>query len=90
MLQKADEYCAAGDFERAIACYNLAMKDNPEDITAYIKAASLYLDMGNLSEADDLIEKALSADTTSPDAWLVKCRIDIMAGDSEAFDGDAS
>ena len=89
LLQKADEYTAAGDYEKAFACYDLAVKSDPTNATAYIKAAMLHLERGEVSAASESIEKALFIDATSPDAWLVKCRLDVAIEDVAAFDTDA-
>ena len=89
LLQKADEYAIAGDYEKAYACYDLAIKSDPTNAIAYIKAGVLHLDRGEISEAGECIEKALAIDATSPDAWLVKCRIDVVVEDVTTFESDA-
>ena len=89
LLQKADEYTAAGDYEKAFACYDLAVKSDPTNATAYIKAAMLHLERGEVSAASEGIEKALSIDATSSDAWVVKCRLDVAIEDVAAFETDA-
>lgn len=89
LLQKADGYIASEDYDKALACYDLAIKTYPKNITAYTKAAVLKLDHDEYSEAAKYAENALAIDSTSPEAWLVKCRIDIATGDTESFDSDA-
>lgn len=89
LLQKAEEYVASGDYEKAFACYDLAVKSDPENASAYIKACLLHLSRGEIADAKEYIEIALTIDATSPDGWLAKCRIDIAADDVAAFDSDA-
>ena len=89
LLQKAADYVSSEEYNKALACYDLAIKSEPDNATAYIKAGLLHLDRGNLTAAGESIEKALAADVTSPEAWLAKCRIDLAAEDTAALDADA-
>ena len=88
LLQKAEEYAAVEDYEKAFACYDLAVKSDPTNATAFIKAGILHLERGEVSAAGESIDQALSIDATSPDAWLAKCRLDLAAEDVAAFDSD--
>ena len=89
LLQKAADYVSGEDYDKAFACYDLAIKSEPNNATAYIRAGILHLERGELSDAGESIEKALAIDATSPDAWLAKCRIDIATENASAFDADA-
>ena len=82
--------CAeSGDYEKAFACYDLAAGSDPGNVTAYIRAGLLHPERGEVSEAKECAEQALAADTTSPDAWAIRCGIDAAAGDVVAFEPDA-
>ena len=89
LLQKAEEYTAGGEDDKAFACYDLAVLSDPGNTAAYIRAGLLHLHRGETQEAGECIEKALAADATSPDVWAAKCRLDVAAGDTEAFEADA-
>ena len=89
LLQKAADYVISEDYDRAFACYDLAIRCDPDNAAAYIRAGDLHLERGDFANAGESIEKALSADPFSPDAWLVKCRIDTAAGNVSAFEADA-
>ena len=89
LLQMAEDYAGQGDYDRAFACYDIAVSSEPDKAAAYINAGLLHLDRGDLAAAGESIEKALTADAASPDAWAAKCRIDIAAGDAAAFEADA-
>jgi len=82
--------CAeSGDYEKAFACYDLAAGSDPGNVTAYIRAGLLHPERGEVAEAKECAEQALAADTTSPDAWAIRCGIDAAAGDVVAFEPDA-
>ena len=44
LLRKAEDYVTAEDYEKAFACYDLAVKSAPSNAIAYIKAAALFLE----------------------------------------------
>lgn len=89
LLQKAADYVINEEYEKAFACYDLAVKSDPNNATAHIRAGLLHLERGELSEAGASIENALAVEPTSPYAWQAKCRIDLVAEDVPAFDADA-
>lgn len=89
LMQMAEEYAASGDYEKAIACYELSYKSEPDKIEAYIAAGLLHLTLGEITKANSCVDSALSVDMTSSDAWVAKCRIDLAAGDIAAFESDA-
>lgn len=45
LLQKADAYIQAEDYEKALACYQLAVNVEPDAKQGYLGAADLYLRM---------------------------------------------
>lgn len=65
LLQKAADYVGSEEFEKAFACYDLAVKNDPNNATAYIRAGLLHLDRGELSEAGASIENSCFIRTAS-------------------------
>ncbi len=88
LLQKAEEYINNEEYDKAFACYDLASKNDPGNIKAFIMAGSLHLKIGDLTEANESIENALAIDATNPDAWKVKCKLDLKNEDVSALDND--
>lgn len=88
LLEKAEEYANAGDYDKAFACYDLAIKEEPGYTAAYLRAGLLHLVNGEIPEARRCIDFALDLDSTSTDAWLIKCLIDIANEDVSALDSD--
>ena len=89
LLQKAEEYIESGDYGKAFACYDMAIKNEPEKPDAMIAEGNLYLQTGRYPEAYASAESALSLDSTIQEGWLLRCRIDIAIGDTEAFESDS-
>ncbi len=52
LIQMAEEYATSGDYEKAIACYELSYKSEPDKIEAYIAAGLLHLTLGEITEAN--------------------------------------
>lgn len=89
LLQKAEEYVGAEDYEKALACYDMAIKLDPNKPDAFIAEGNLHLNRGEYPEAYACAESALALDSTLANGWLLRCLIDIANGDAEAFDSDA-
>lgn len=89
LLGKATTYSESDDYEKAFACYELAVRMEPKKTNAYIAASNLYYKIGQLTAAMESADTALSIDPTLIDAWLMKCRIDLANNDVAAFDSDA-
>ena len=85
LLQKAADYVVSEEYDKAFACFDLAIKSEPDNAIAYIKAGLLHLERSKLSDARESIEKALAVDATSSDAWVAKCRIEISAEDVSSY-----
>ena len=88
LLQKATEYAAAGEYDKSYACCDLAIKTDSSKTEAYTVAGFLYLENGNTEQALVNAQAALAINSTLPDGWLLKCRIDMVIGDVAAFDSD--
>lgn len=89
LLQKAEEYIAAEEYGKAAACYDMAIKNDPGKPEAFIAEGNLYLLTGQYAEALAGAESALALDSTLPEGWLLRCRLDIARGDTAAFEEDA-
>lgn len=89
MLEKASDYAASGDYEKAIASYQLAQRLEPDDPDACLGEASVHLLLGDFESAAALIGTALEIDPVSEDAWYLKCLTDVLSGDMEAFEEDS-
>ncbi len=88
MMSKAQSYRESGDIERALASYRLAERGQPERPDAYLGEAGLLLELGNVSEALEIVNSVLEKDSFLPEAWVLKCRIDIASGDAAALESD--
>lgn len=89
LLQKAEEYVVSEDYEKALACYDMAIKLDQDKPDAFIAKGKFHLNRGEYPEAYACAESALALDSTLADGWLLRCLIDIASGDTEAFDSDA-
>ncbi len=63
-------YAYIGDATRAMAQYDLALKKNPNDISALIGKGELLLKLGNTAEAIALFRKATALEPQNPYAAL--------------------
>ncbi len=88
MMSKAQSYIEAGDTERALASYQLAERAQPERPDAYLGEADLLLELENNAQALEIVNTVLEKDPLLPEAWVLKCRIDIAGGDAEALESD--
>ena len=89
MLIKAQNYCSSEDYTKAIACYQLAQKLQPDQVQAFLGEADVHIILKDYDSADSLISTALEIDPVSSDAWFMKCKIDGLRYDFLAFDQDA-
>jgi len=53
----------------AMAEYNMAIKEDPEFVDAYINLGSIYFNRNNYSEAESNFKKATEIDSKNPDAF---------------------
>lgn len=88
MLEKADAFMAAEDYERAIASYQLAQRIDPEAVEGFLGEAKLRLMLEQYDLAMSAVDKALEIDPISPDGWRMKCRLDALRDDVAAFEAD--
>ena len=88
MISKAQSYREAGDTERALASYQLAERAQPERYDAYLGEADLLLKLGNHSEALEKVNTVLEKNPLVPEAWALKCKVDIAYEDALALETD--
>lgn len=88
MLGKADVFMAAEEYEKAIACYQIAQRIDPDDAEGFLGEAKIRLMLEQYDMAMSLADKALEINPVAPDGWLIKCRIDVLRGDISAFEAD--
>ena len=89
LLEKAATYAESGDYEKAFASYELAIRMEPAKADAFLADCLLHLEIGQLSYATKRADEALLIDPTLPEGWELKCRIDIAGEDVKAFESDA-
>lgn len=89
MLAKAENYYASEDYTKAIASYQLAQKLQPDNVQAFLGEANAHITLGDYSSAASVISTALEINPVSPDAWYLKCKVDILLSDIPAFEQDA-
>ena len=89
LLDKAAAYAKEGDFTKAMACYDLALRTDPERTDAYISAGQLCLDFMDHEGALSYAEQVLALRPSLPEGWLLKCRADLTAKDLEQFGKDS-
>jgi import receptor subunit TOM70 len=63
------------DYNKAINCYNKAIKENPSDPSFYSNRALCYFNMGKLHEALEDCQRALSIQPNSGKVLRKKCQI---------------
>lgn len=88
MLAKAENYLASADYPKAIASYQLARKLQPDHEQAFLGEASVHMILEDYSSAASLIDAALEKNPVSPDAWRLKCKVDVLSGDLSALEQD--
>jgi len=88
MVQKAEAYRQAGDYKKAIACFQLVQKINPESETGYLGEAGIQILQNNYASATALVDSALEKNPISQEAWKLKCKLDVLQDDIEAFETD--
>ena len=89
MLDKANTYIESGDNDKALACFQLAEKVQPDNEMAYLCESRLHIQMENYEQAESAVSIALDKNYISADAWTVKCQVDIGMKRIDAFDEDA-
>lgn len=88
LIEKAVTYTANGDTQKAIASYQLAQRVDPKKEEAFLKEAECHLNSENFSEATRCINSVLDLNPVSPDAWIMKCNIDIALDDLTSLEED--
>lgn len=89
MLQKANDYIAAEEYEKAHASYQLAQRVDAENETAYLGEEGLYLLQGDTDSALALVDIALEKQPLSANGWLLKCQIDLAKEDVSECEADS-
>ena len=74
----------AGDPEAAIAAYQEAELDDPDDPATRVLLANLYLVAGELEEADAILDGVLAAEPDNTEAVYLRALIRGAAGDTDA------
>lgn len=88
MVEKAEAYRLAGDYRKAIACYQLVQQINPESESGFLGEAEIQILQNDYASATSLIDMALEINPISQEAWQLKCKLDVLQGDIEAFESD--
>lgn len=73
-MKRADIYKKDGDFDRAVAYYQRAMKDRPDSIEPMLRIGEIYDSQGKLMEAAQSFEAASVKDSQYPEVFLVAAR----------------
>lgn len=88
LLQKAAAYEATGDYDKAFASYQLAVRVDANVPQAHVAEGLLRLKLGQGEKAILCADAALGIDPTLPHAWVLRCRSDAVLGDVEAAEND--
>lgn len=88
MLQKAQQYIVTGDFDKALACFDLAVRLDADRAQAYCDAAQMYYSHGEYGAALSLVEMALEKEPLHAASWELKCLIDLARDDAKSFGED--
>ncbi len=88
LLAQAREYAEAGDITRALACLDLAERVEPDNPQVDVFKAEIYLSAGDAENALASLDNALKKDPLSADAWLLRCRCDVVLKDTAALEQD--
>lgn len=86
MLEKAKAYMANGEYDKALASYELAQRAQPDSEEAYLGMATLYTHLGQYDDALAVINAALDIIPLSPGLWHAKCQVYILMEDVVAFE----
>ncbi|CDH49989.1 import receptor [Lichtheimia corymbifera JMRC:FSU:9682] len=58
-----------GDTEGALTCFNRSIDIDPKYVQSYIKRSSVYMEQGNVPEAFNQFDEALSISASNPDIF---------------------
>jgi tetratricopeptide (TPR) repeat protein len=86
MLEKAKAYMANGEYDKALASYELAQRAQPDSEEAYLGMAMLYTHLKKYDEALAVLDVALDIIPLSPGLWHAKCQVYILMEDVAAFE----
>ncbi len=78
-------YLYLGNYDSAIACYQIASALNPGRAELYGNIAAVYIDLGKLDKASKLLDKAIARDSTEPSFVYNRARIAQKRGDREMY-----
>ena len=78
-------YLYLGNYDSAIACYQIASALNPGRAELYGNTAAALIYLGKLDQASKLLDKAIARDSTEPSYFYNKGRIALKRGDRELY-----
>ena len=68
-IERGDKFYIKGEYEKAIECYNEALKINPKDADAWYNKGVLYARLKKYEEAIECYDKALKINPEYANAW---------------------
>jgi len=80
IIRQAEEYEKAGETEKALDYYKLAMKAAPDKAEPWAKASMMYLILQKSDEAMAAADNAIRIDPGHRGAWLNKSVIELASG----------
>ena len=87
LISRGQKILASGDCEKAISCFNKALKRNPKAIQAYIHLARVYTSSGKFNKAEQMAKRALESDPLNPSYHLYLGQIYYDSGNfGDAYD----
>lgn len=89
MLSRGQEYEAAGEYQKAFASYELAIRIAPDAEAPYLAIARLHLTLGEAEEALQATDRLLFSAPTSGKAWLLQMEIHLQLEDPAEAESDA-
>jgi len=84
IIQKGTDAAQSGDFEEAVNCFTVSLNEVPDNASVLLMRAMALYQMDEYEKALADIYKALSYDTTMPDAYSSKALIEWSMGDTKA------
>jgi len=75
VLQKGEDFIAAGDLSSAAICYDLALKADPENVQALAGLARLTALKGDINGGLAILEEALLKEPLNGELYLVKASL---------------
>lgn len=83
-IQKGTDAAQAGDFEEAVNCFTVSLNEVPDNVSVLLMRAMALYQLEEYEKALADVYKALSYDTTIPDAYSSKALIEWSMGNTKA------